>query len=51
MRLLRIEKASNDKNISGLLLELTTVQGNMATVEQVRNAILKFKDSANSLCL
>ena len=40
-----IEKASNDKNISGLLLELTTVQGNMATVEQVRNAILKFKDS------
>lgn len=40
-----IEKASNDTKISGLLLELTSVSGGMAAVEQIRNAILKFKES------
>lgn len=38
-----INKASKDTNICGIYLELTTLQAGIATVEEIRNALLDFK--------
>jgi protease-4 len=40
-----IYKASKDENIKGIYLELTTLNAGIATVEEIRNALLKFKES------
>jgi protease-4 len=40
-----IEKAAADDNIKGIFLNLSQVGSGMATVEEVRNALLKFKES------
>ena len=40
-----IEKAATDDNINGIFLNLSQVGSGMATVEEVRNALLKFKES------
>lgn len=40
-----IEKATEDENIKGILLNLSTIGSGMATTEEVRNALLKFKES------
>ena len=40
-----IEKAAEDENIKGILLNLSTIGSGMATTEEVRNALLKFKES------
>lgn len=43
-----IKKAATDDNIKGIYLDLTEIQGNfgaLATTEEIRNALLKFKES------
>lgn len=40
-----IEKAAKDDRIKGIFLNLTSVQSGMANLEEIRNALLTFKDS------
>lgn len=43
-----IKKAATDNNISGIYLDLTEIEGNfgaLASTEEIRNALLKFKES------
>jgi len=40
-----IENAAKDDNIKGIYLELSGIEGGIATIEEVRNALLKFKES------
>lgn len=42
-----IEKASYDDRIKGIFLKSSIVNGGMATVEEIRNALLAFKDSCD----
>ncbi|HEY1025966.1 MAG TPA: S49 family peptidase [Sphingobacteriaceae bacterium] len=40
-----IEKAEKDDNIKGIYLDLTYLQAGLATIEEIRNALLDFKKS------
>jgi protease IV len=40
-----LEKAKSDENISGIFLRLSAVPSSMATVEEVRDALLDFRES------
>jgi protease IV len=40
-----IQKASMDENIKGIFLELTNIEAGIATIEAIRNELLKFKES------
>ncbi len=40
-----IEKAKDDNNITGIYLDLTTIPTGMASLEEIRNALLDFKES------
>ncbi|HDR67559.1 MAG TPA: signal peptide peptidase SppA, partial [Bacteroidaceae bacterium] len=40
-----IRKAKTDKNIAGIFLRLGNVPAGMATVEEIRDALLDFKES------
>ncbi len=40
-----IQKAAEDDNIKGIYLNLSQIGSGMATLEEVRNALLKFKES------
>lgn len=40
-----LEKAAKDDNIKGIFLNLSQVGSGMATTEEIRNALLKFKES------
>jgi protease IV len=40
-----LDKAANDPNIKGIYLDLMTMQTGMANVEEIRNALLEFKES------
>ena len=40
-----IEKAASDSNIDGIYLNAPSVMGGVAQVEEIRNALLKFKES------
>lgn len=40
-----IEKASKDGNISGIFLNMRSIPSGLATVEEIRNALLKFRES------
>ena len=40
-----IEKAKNDDNIKGIYLELDNIPAGIATVEEIRNALIDFKTS------
>ncbi|CAN5397373.1 signal peptide peptidase SppA [soil metagenome] len=40
-----IEKAAKDPKIKGIFLDVPNIQGGMATVEEIRNELLKFKKS------
>jgi protease-4 len=40
-----IEKAKTDDKIKGIYLDLTTINGGMATLEEIRLALLNFKES------
>ncbi|HRY99199.1 MAG TPA: signal peptide peptidase SppA, partial [Bacteroidales bacterium] len=40
-----IEKAGKDDRIEGIYLEMSTIPAYMATIEEIRNALLEFKES------
>ncbi|HKK62172.1 MAG TPA: signal peptide peptidase SppA [Bacteroidales bacterium] len=40
-----LEKAKRDDNISGIFLRLTAIPASMATVEEIRDALIDFKES------
>jgi protease IV len=40
-----IDKASSDPNIKGIYLDVSTISAGLSTVEEIRNAIIKFKKS------
>ncbi len=40
-----LENAANDDKIKGVYLDIQTVPAGMATVEEIRNALLRFKES------
>ena len=40
-----LRKAKEDKNIKGIYMELSTVNSGIATVEEIRNALIDFKKS------
>jgi protease IV len=40
-----IKKAKNDKNIKGIYLEITVIPAGIATIEEIRNALIDFKKS------
>ena len=40
-----IEKAKTDNRIKGIFLNLSSLQGGISTAEEIRNALLKFKES------
>lgn len=40
-----IKQATLDENISGILLDLSDIPSGMATLEEIRNELLKFKES------
>ena len=40
-----ISKAKEDSRINGILLDLSSVKAGMATIEEIRNALLNFKQS------
>ncbi|HXI00667.1 MAG TPA: signal peptide peptidase SppA [Sphingobacteriaceae bacterium] len=44
-----IRKAKSDKNIKGIYLDVSSLQAGMATVEEIRNALLDFKKSGKSI--
>ncbi len=45
MILENIEKAKDDDNIPGILMDLDNLSAGMATVEEIRNALLDFRES------
>jgi protease IV len=42
-----LEKAAHDERIKGVYLKLSVVNGGMASVEEIRNALIAFKDSCD----
>lgn len=40
-----IQKAANDDNIKGIYLELGTMPNGLATIESIRNELIRFKES------
>jgi protease IV len=40
-----IEKAGKDENIKGIYLNVSNIQGGLAGIEEIRNALLRFKES------
>ncbi|MEO8150490.1 MAG: signal peptide peptidase SppA [Bacteroidia bacterium] len=40
-----IDKAADDKDIKGIYLNVENVSGGLATIEEIRNALLRFKKS------
>lgn len=44
-----IKKASTDTQIKGIYLNITDVKAGFATVEEIRNALLKFKESGKPI--
>jgi protease-4 len=42
-----LEKAVDDDRIKGIYLHLSVVNGGMATVEEIRNALLEFKEKSD----
>jgi protease-4 len=44
-----LRKAKSDKNIKGIYMELSTVNAGMASVEEIRNALLDFKKTGKTI--
>jgi protease-4 len=44
-----LRKAKTDKNITGIYMELTTLNTGIASVEEIRNALLDFKKSGKPI--
>jgi len=40
-----IRKAKNDENIKGIYLDLTSISAGISTIEEIRNALIEFKES------
>ncbi|HKR05267.1 MAG TPA: signal peptide peptidase SppA [Bacteroidia bacterium] len=40
-----IEKAGTDESIKGIYLDVSNIQGGLASIEEIRNALLRFKES------
>lgn len=40
-----IDKAKKDENIAGIYMELSVINAGIATVEEIRNALIEFKES------
>lgn len=40
-----LENAAKDEKIKGIYLDVTSIPAGMATIEEIRNALLKFKES------
>lgn len=40
-----IEKAKTDPNIDGIFLKLSSIDAGISTIEEIRNALIKFKES------
>lgn len=40
-----LEKAATDPNIDGIFMQLSSIQTGLANVEEIRNALLRFKES------
>ena len=45
--LANIEKAAYDQNITGILIDGNSLPASMATIEEIRNALLKFKENSD----
>lgn len=44
-----IEKASIDPNIDGIFMDLTTISAGTASIQEIRNALIKYKESGKFL--
>ena len=44
-----LRKAKEDKNIKGIYMELSTINSGIATVEEIRNALIDFKKSGKAI--
>ncbi len=44
-----IEKAASDSNIDGIYMNLTTISAGAASIQEIRNALIKFKESGKFL--
>ncbi|MEX0980499.1 MAG: signal peptide peptidase SppA [Bacteroidales bacterium] len=44
-----LDKAKRDENISGIFLRLSAIPASMATVEEIRDALLDFKESGKPI--
>ena len=44
-----LRKAKTDKNIKGIYMELSTINTGIATVEEIRNALIDFKKSGKTI--
>lgn len=40
-----LKKAASDKNVSGILLDVSTIPAGIASIEEIRNALIEFKKS------
>lgn len=40
-----LKKAGEDKNVSGILLDISTIPAGIASIEEIRNALIDFKKS------
>jgi protease-4 len=46
-----IEKAQKDDNIKGILIDISMLNAGMASVEEIRDALVEFKDSSNKFII
>ena len=46
-----LNKAAKDDKIKGIYLDFTGIPAGMATVEEIRNALIEFKDSSNKFII
>ncbi|MFZ7118004.1 MAG: signal peptide peptidase SppA, partial [Bacteroidota bacterium] len=44
-----IEKAATDTNIDGIFMDLTTISAGTASIQEIRNALIKYKESGKFL--
>jgi len=49
MILENIDKAAADENIDGIFMDLTTISAGIASIEEIRNALIKYKESGKFL--
>ena len=45
-----IKKAKNDNNISGIFLDISSIDAGISTVNEIRNALIDFRKSGKFIC-